>query len=79
VDAVELLLGDAPFIADTSAWWRFSSLPAELAGLVMQAISSLTVRGGTSFLGFGVILRRDRGTERSLRERIVPPMSCVRR
>jgi hypothetical protein len=33
VDAVELLEGDAPFIADTSAWWRFSSLPGELAGL----------------------------------------------
>jgi hypothetical protein len=30
VDAVELLEGDAPFIADTSAWWRFSSLPAVL-------------------------------------------------
>jgi hypothetical protein len=30
VDAVELLEGDAPFIVDTSAWWRFSSLPSEL-------------------------------------------------
>jgi predicted nucleic acid-binding protein len=38
VDAVELLGGDAPFIADTSAWWRFSSLPAELAELVKQAM-----------------------------------------
>jgi len=38
VDAVDLLEGDAPFIADTSAWWRFSSLPAELAGLVKQAM-----------------------------------------
>ena len=38
MDAVELLLGDAPFIADTSAWWRFSSLPGELAGLVRQAM-----------------------------------------
>jgi predicted nucleic acid-binding protein len=38
VDAVELLEGDAPFIADTSAWWRFSSLPPVLAGLVKQAI-----------------------------------------
>jgi predicted nucleic acid-binding protein len=38
VDAVELLEGDAPFIADTSAWWRFSSLPAVLAGLVKQAM-----------------------------------------
>lgn len=36
--AVELLQGDAPFIADTSAWWRFSSLPAALAGLVKQAM-----------------------------------------
>jgi predicted nucleic acid-binding protein len=38
VDAVELLLGDAPFIADTSAWWRFSSLPGELARLVKTAM-----------------------------------------
>jgi predicted nucleic acid-binding protein len=38
VEAVELLEGDEPFIADTSAWWRFSSLPAEVAGLVKQAI-----------------------------------------
>ncbi len=33
-----MLEGDAPFIADTSAWWRFSSLPAVLAGLVKQAM-----------------------------------------
>ena len=39
MDAVELLLGDAPFIADTSAWWRFSSLPAELAGLIKAAVA----------------------------------------
>jgi predicted nucleic acid-binding protein len=38
VDAVELLGGEAPFIADTSAWWRFSSLPGELAGLLKTAI-----------------------------------------
>jgi predicted nucleic acid-binding protein len=38
VDAVELLLGDAPFIADTSAWWRFSSLSGELAELLRQAM-----------------------------------------
>ncbi len=38
MDAVELLLGDAPFIADTSAWWRFSSFPGELAGLVKTAM-----------------------------------------
>jgi hypothetical protein len=28
----------APFIADTSAWWRFSYLPTVLAGLVKQAM-----------------------------------------
>jgi predicted nucleic acid-binding protein len=39
VDAVELLLDDAPFIADTSAWWRFSSLPAEFAGLIKAAVA----------------------------------------
>ena len=38
MDAVELLGGDAPFIADTSAWWRFSSLPVELAALVKTAM-----------------------------------------
>lgn len=30
MDAAELLRGDAPFIVDTSAWWRLSSLPSEL-------------------------------------------------
>lgn len=30
MDAAELLRGDEPFIVDTSAWWRFSSLPGEL-------------------------------------------------
>lgn len=30
MDAAELLRGDAPFIVDTSAWWRFSSLPSTL-------------------------------------------------
>ena len=30
MNAVELLEGDAPFVVDTSAWWRFSSLPSEL-------------------------------------------------
>jgi hypothetical protein len=39
VDAVELLGGEAPFIADTSAWWRFSSLPDELAGLIKAAVA----------------------------------------
>jgi predicted nucleic acid-binding protein len=38
VDAVELLGGEAPFIADTSAWWRFSSLPGEFAELVKTAM-----------------------------------------
>ena len=37
MDAVELLQGDAPFIADTSAWWRFSSLPDDLARLIKAA------------------------------------------
>ncbi len=38
MDVVELLGGEAPFIADTSAWWRFSSVPGELAGLVKTAM-----------------------------------------
>ena len=37
MDAVELLRGEAPFVTDTSAWWRLSSLPAGLAELVKQA------------------------------------------
>jgi len=38
VDAGELLRGDAPFVADTSAWWRAASLPSELGGLVERAL-----------------------------------------
>ncbi len=38
MDAAELLRSDAPFIADTSAWWRIASLPDELGGLVQAAI-----------------------------------------
>jgi len=37
VDAVELLRGDAPFVVDTSAWWRFSALSGDLAALVRAA------------------------------------------
>jgi predicted nucleic acid-binding protein len=37
VEAVELLRSDAPFVVDTSAWWRFSSLSGEFAGLVKAA------------------------------------------
>lgn len=37
MDAVGLLQGDLPFVVDTSAWSRFSSLPAALAELVKQA------------------------------------------
>jgi predicted nucleic acid-binding protein len=40
VDALELLGGEAPFIADTSAWWRFSSLSDELAGLIKTAVAN---------------------------------------
>ena len=38
MDAVELLRSDAPFIADTSAWWRVASLPSELGTLLQAAI-----------------------------------------
>jgi hypothetical protein len=27
MNAAELLRGDGPFVADTSAWWRFARLP----------------------------------------------------
>jgi predicted nucleic acid-binding protein len=33
MDAAELLRSDDPFVCDTSAWWRTSSLPDELGAL----------------------------------------------
>lgn len=36
--AHDLLRSDAPFIADTSAWWRVIRLPDELATLVQDAV-----------------------------------------
>jgi predicted nucleic acid-binding protein len=38
VDAVELLRGGAPFVADTSAWWRVLALPSELGSMLQQAV-----------------------------------------
>jgi predicted nucleic acid-binding protein len=38
VTALELLRDEAPFVADTSAWWRIASLPGELGELVDAAI-----------------------------------------
>jgi len=38
VDAHELLRSDAPFVADTSAWWRANVLPPELAELLIKAV-----------------------------------------
>lgn len=38
MDARELLRTDAPFIADTSAWWRIPALPHEFAELLERAI-----------------------------------------
>ena len=37
MDVVELLGGVAPFVIDTSAWWRIPDLPIALARLVQQA------------------------------------------
>lgn len=34
----EFLRGDAPFVADTSAWWRVASLPNETGMLVSNAV-----------------------------------------
>lgn len=36
--ASELLRGEIPFIADTSAWWRVAELPDELGDLLDAAI-----------------------------------------
>lgn len=38
MDAEELLRGDAPFVADTSAWWRAATLPNELGSLLQRAV-----------------------------------------
>lgn len=38
MNAHDLLRSDAPFIADTSAWWRVISLSDELAALVQDAV-----------------------------------------
>lgn len=36
--AAELLRGEAPFIADTSTWWRIAGLPGEFGRLLDVAI-----------------------------------------
>lgn len=38
MDAHDLLRGDAPFVADTSAWWRAIALPDDLASLLQNAV-----------------------------------------
>jgi predicted nucleic acid-binding protein len=38
VDADELLGTDAPFVADTSAWWRAASLSNDLGSLLQRAV-----------------------------------------
>lgn len=38
MDADELLRGDLPFVADTSAWWRAATLPDDLGALLGQAV-----------------------------------------
>ncbi len=40
MDILELLGGEAPFVADTSAWWRFSLLPDEIAVLIRAAVAA---------------------------------------
>lgn len=38
MDALELLSGDATFVADTSAWWRAVALSEDLSDLLQTAI-----------------------------------------
>lgn len=38
MDAEELLRGDQPFVADTSAWWRAATLPDQLGSQLQQAV-----------------------------------------
>jgi len=38
VQAHDLLRSDAPFIADTSTWWRALALPDDLGALLQEAV-----------------------------------------
>ncbi len=38
MNIAELLEGDAPFVADTSAWWRVPLLPEALAEQIQRAV-----------------------------------------
>lgn len=38
MDAEELLRGEQPFVADTSAWWRAAALPDTFGSLIQQAV-----------------------------------------
>lgn len=38
MDALELLGGDGPLVADTSAWWRALTLPEHLSELLQEAV-----------------------------------------
>jgi len=38
VDGEELLRGEAPFVADTSTWWRAATLPDDLGSLIQRAV-----------------------------------------
>lgn len=38
MDAGELLRGEQPFVADTSAWWRAAALADDLGSLIQQAV-----------------------------------------
>lgn len=38
MDAEQLLRGDEPFVADTSAWWRAATLPSDLGSALQAAV-----------------------------------------
>lgn len=38
MNADELLRTEAPFVADTSAWWRAATLPDELGSMLQRAV-----------------------------------------
>ncbi|MBA3748554.1 MAG: hypothetical protein H0W96_13840 [Solirubrobacterales bacterium] len=38
MQAHDLLRSDAPFIADTSTWWRALALPDDLGALLQEAV-----------------------------------------
>ena len=61
MDAVELLGSDAPFIADTSAWWRFSlgELAEHSDGYHRVPLTDVLIAAAAAEHGGIAVLHRD--------------------